>query len=773
MKNEVENLPPLLMTANVFTLSSLIFAQPVLDILGRSPEFFVANHLRNIDVYLMLFALTAVIPTCLMLPALVSNVFGKRVRSYVQTGLIFLLTAVLFSRALKTGPALPGAAYVTASAVLAGGFSVLYLFNRRLPSTLGWLTPVVALFPILFLANANVQEFLRKPTGIETLGDKHGARTLESHPPIVMVVWDELPLVDLLDAEGNIDAERFPNFNALASESTWYENASTVWITTFGALPAILTGTHPTAVLPRFDRYPNNLFSMVAEHYDLNVFESITELRPPSDDEIPQTEPANQHFRRLQTLAEDIGLIVLHLHLPQDYTKRLPSIEGQWGGFVSREGSEREGSPNRDTSKHLSEMSQEEREAFLASMTDAERTAFKKALAEAMTDEDRKAFSASMSNAHRRALSEANREQSAATQERISKHFNESRKDFFEGFIRSVKDYPSTTLHFAHVALPHPPSIYLPSGQVHTPPDEYQYPATNSGGKAPTWSGSQDELNHEHHRLRLQIGFSDRLLGLLLSELKRLKIYEDSLIVVCADHGGSFLAGEPRRWPTPSTLGDVAFVPLFIKYPNQKTPLRNSDNVELIDILPTISDVLGAELDWKFDGRSLVDSETQPRFTKRLPPNRGESEKVEYTETEYLNARQEAHKRVVESFSLSDPRSDIFHYGKGLEFIGKDISTIDTKSAAGSVVSPDTGRLSNTDPASENMYPSIRGTAKYNGPETADLHVAVAVNSKIAVIAPVFKSGSELNFAAIVPDEVFTQKTNTVELALLDLRETQ
>jgi hypothetical protein len=62
---------------------------------------------------------------------------------------------------------------------------------------------------------------------------------------VVFVVFDEFPADDLLRPDGSIDAERFPNFARLASISTWFPNATTVYDSTFGAVPAILDGRLP------------------------------------------------------------------------------------------------------------------------------------------------------------------------------------------------------------------------------------------------------------------------------------------------------------------------------------------------------------------------------------------------------------------------------------------------------------------------------------------------------------------------------------------------
>jgi hypothetical protein len=770
MMNAGEKLSPVLMTANVFTLCSLVFAQPVFDVLRASPEFFVANRLSTADVYLMVFALSAVVPVCVALPVLACTVLGKRVRAFAQAGVVFVLVALLFVRLLNAGPTMPGAMNIVGAAVLGGGFAALYYVDRRVATTLGWVTPIVVLFPVMFLYSANMRELLREPAADELAGGS-GAGSLESLPPIVVIVWDLLPLVDLLDAEGNIDAKRFPNFHVLASESTWYENATTVWPTTPGALPAILTGTHPTAFLPRFESYPRNLFTMIEGHYELNVHESITQLRRPLNGERGQSESADHHVRKLHTLAEDIAVLLLHLYVPTDYARRLPAIDHQWGGFLSNEGAEPD--KNAIELESLEGKSPDEIQRALNSMSEAERLAFQNALAESMTPEDRVAFVESMGDEGRKQLAKLQRDISDANRPLIDKYFREGRKKYFEDFVRTMGAFPKSTLHFIHVTLPHPPGLYLPSGQVHTPQIEYQYPAAERNGPVRVWSGSQDELNNEHQRLRLQMGLSDRLLGSLMAEMRRLGIYDDSLIVVCADHGGCYIAGEPSRWPTAETLGHVAFIPLFIKYPNQPTPQRNAENVEIIDIVPTISDVLGAELDWKFDGRSLADPSTKPRATKRLPPPGGHEQKFEYTESEYMRARREAHTRVIKTFSLDDPRADLFHYGEGLEFIGKDVSAIESRIVNGSIDTPDAAHAGSADARRGSIPPRIRGTVTYSEAGGADLHVAVIINGAIEAIVPVYEMDATLNFEAILNDETVGNEPGELDLALVDLRAPQ
>lgn len=72
-----------------------------------------------------------------------------------------------------------------------------------------------------------------------------GAQANPKRPPIVVVVFDEFPSDTITAPGGTIDAERFPNFAALARTSTWFRNGHTVYDSTFKAVPAILDARMP------------------------------------------------------------------------------------------------------------------------------------------------------------------------------------------------------------------------------------------------------------------------------------------------------------------------------------------------------------------------------------------------------------------------------------------------------------------------------------------------------------------------------------------------
>jgi arylsulfatase A-like enzyme len=104
------------------------------------------------------------------------------------------------------------------------------------------------------------------------------------------------------------------------------------------------------------------------------------------------------------------------------------------------------------------------------------------------------------------------------------------------------------------------------------------------------------------------ISFVDAELGALFAELKRLGRYDQTLIIVTADHGEQFL--EHGEIGHGSSLHEVLLhVPLLIKFPcpGPHCQKRTIDEaVQLIDLMPTILDVLGLESRTPLAGDSMV-----------------------------------------------------------------------------------------------------------------------------------------------------------------------
>ncbi|MEN8164225.1 MAG: sulfatase [Acidobacteriota bacterium] len=101
------------------------------------------------------------------------------------------------------------------------------------------------------------------------------------------------------------------------------------------------------------------------------------------------------------------------------------------------------------------------------------------------------------------------------------------------------------------------------------------------------------------------IRYSTDQLGELFAVLSRHQLYEDTLIIVTADHGEELFdhGGFSHGW---SLHRESLHVPLFIKLPGQSDGGVVEAPVELIDLYPTILEAAGILTDLDLDGRSLV-----------------------------------------------------------------------------------------------------------------------------------------------------------------------
>ena len=98
----------------------------------------------------------------------------------------------------------------------------------------------------------------------------------------------------------------------------------------------------------------------------------------------------------------------------------------------------------------------------------------------------------------------------------------------------------------------------------------------------------------------------DDRVGRLLAQLRRLGLYDGTMVVLTADHGDGFLEhGFISHSTTP--YEELVRVPLVVKLPGGRgAGTRVSAQVRLIDVMPTVLDASGAREDLTLDGCSLL-----------------------------------------------------------------------------------------------------------------------------------------------------------------------
>jgi len=99
--------------------------------------------------------------------------------------------------------------------------------------------------------------------------------------------------------------------------------------------------------------------------------------------------------------------------------------------------------------------------------------------------------------------------------------------------------------------------------------------------------------------------YTDSCIGKVLDELKSTGMYEDTLIVLCGDHGEEFYEHD-RLKHAGDFYDTLVRVPLLIKMP-QTRPQQVDSQVRTIDIFPTLAEVFARDMgNYPLQGKSLL-----------------------------------------------------------------------------------------------------------------------------------------------------------------------
>jgi hypothetical protein len=331
-----------------------------------------------------------------------------------------------------------------------------------------------------------------------------------------------------------------------------------------------------------------------------------------------------------------------------------------------------------------------------------------------------------------------------------------------EAFVRSLRPSSEPRLDFVHVLLPHTPWHYLGPGQDYVA-------LAGQGVRAGTW---RDSWNAAFGRTRhlLQVQTADWVVGRIVRRLQAIDAYDDSLIVVTADHGVAFTPGSPSRGVSSLNYPQIVWTPLLVKGPGQTTGRVDDRVAESIDVLPTIADELGVRVPWKVDGRRLS-ARPQADGTRRVE-DWGLNQLRPTGDQPYVEVDGPAgFARVMQSrasFPVGDPDLRLYRIGAYGRLVGQPAAPLATRGGAApaaTIANAADYRRVRRD-AARIPWAAVHGSVGV----APGSWVAVAVNGTVAVVSQTVgtKGADASEFAGLVPPKLVRDGRNDVRVYVVE-----
>ena len=338
--SSVRSTPALSEGLHLVALNAFALVQPILDRLSANPQYLKLEGYAGSVVLAVLAVLLTAIPLSVILTLFVLRRLKAQRAARMALGIAVTLLSVMsllvvgrwFSRSnelLKIGVPDFGLAVVACC----GGIAVAWLYFRSdvLRQVLSVSAFGAMLFPLSFLSSPSIRE---QVLGIAAR-EYQSEMTATNPAPVVVIVFDGLCGMSLLDEHHEIDRLRYPSFGRLADISSFYRNATTVHTRTDHAVPAMLSSCLPVeSQRPVEADYPLNLFRLIhnTRQYDMTVFEPTTQMAP---DDLRQVSHKRTWSQQFTTLLDVLLRVYARVSVPSDVESISVDLPKTWFGIVT------------------------------------------------------------------------------------------------------------------------------------------------------------------------------------------------------------------------------------------------------------------------------------------------------------------------------------------------------------------------------------------------------------------------------------------------------
>jgi hypothetical protein len=314
-------------------------------------------------------------------------------------------------------------------------------------------------------------------------------------------------------------------------------------------------------------------------------------------------------------------------------------------------------------------------------------------------------------------------------------------------WIRGIPAGPGT-LVVGHIETPHQPLRFTPDGKLYRP----GVLAMPTDLKLNGWTTGEPAVAFVQGRHLIQTGFADRIVGKIMRRIRRNGDWDRSLVILTADHGNSFDPDDLRRDVTRTNPGATVNPPLFIKYPGQTEGEVSTASTQSIDILPTIAEVLGADIP-ETDGRPV--GEARPDRVMKVS-----KDEMRHLEISARDVREDRRGVLADQYRRLGG-GGLWHLGPRPGLIGTRIAGLPSHEGATYRPGNDPRSLRQAD-SSNAVVPSLVYGRLTGVPEGRV--IAVAWNGRVVATTRAFAYRGRIWFGAMVPPSVMRKGRNRVEV---------
>jgi hypothetical protein len=203
-------------------------------------------------------------------------------------------------------------------------------------------------------------------------------------------------------------------------------------------------------------------------------------------------------------------------------------------------------------------------------------------------------------------------------------------------------------------------------------------------------------------------------------------------------------------------MEEIAFVPLFVKAPGQTEGEIVDEHARTIDIVPTLADLLGIDVPWETDGRSLV---AGGGAASEVSVKASSGEVVTGDLDDLVERRRLVLARQVEQFGEGDDEPGLFRIGPRPDLLGQPVDGLAGLAAGG----PTFESYGESDYDPDSPFAPVRVYGRIHG-APAGQEVAVAVNGRIVAVTRSFEHDGETLVSAVTPEDAYRPGANSVRV---------